>query len=260
MFIDTWIPNLGLFLADKATLQTSQWLNDNIIHAAQQLLKRTFAGMEGLKSPQLGNNLTFKHISTRSRYLQVLHINGNHWICVSNIGLYSQEPVTDRTFIYDSFVPDNIECQTKLQICSFVRPSSSSFRFEMMNIMVQQNTFDCGLFAIANMTEVAYGGHPGRCVWDTNKLREHLIACLEEQYLVPFPKLKERRVPFSGAVKHSVKEDIHCVCRMPYDNVSKMIRCSSCHIWFHCDCINMEDVTQYSRKKWTCRKCLDMFH
>ena len=129
-----------------------------------------------------------------------------------------------------------------------------------MNIMVQHNTFDCGLFAVANMTEIAHSGHPGKCVWDTNKLREHLIASLDEQCLVPFPRLKERRVPFSGAVKHSIKEDIHCVCRMPYDNISEMIRCSCCHIWFHCDCINMEDVTQYSRKKWSCRKCLDVFH
>ena len=71
-------------------------------------------------SPQLGKNMKFKRISTRSRYLQVLHVNWNHWICVSNVGLHSQEPVTDRAFIYDSFVPDNIECQTKHQICSFV--------------------------------------------------------------------------------------------------------------------------------------------
>ena len=99
---------MGLLLADKATLQTSQWLNDNIINAAQQLLKQTFANMEGQMSPQLGKNMKFKRISTCSRYLQVLHVNGNHWICVSNIGLHSQEPVTDRAFIYDSFVPDNI--------------------------------------------------------------------------------------------------------------------------------------------------------
>ena len=112
-------------------------------------------------SPQLGKNMKFKRISTRSRYLQVLHVNGNHWICVSNIGLHSQEPVTDRALIYDSFVLDNIECQMKHQIYLFVRPSSSSFRFKIMNIMVQHNTFDCGLFAVANMTEIAYSGHLG---------------------------------------------------------------------------------------------------
>ena len=77
--------------------------------------------------------------------------------------------------------------------------------------MVQHNTFDCGLFEVADMTEIAYSGHPGKCVWDTNKLREHLIACLDEQCLVPFPRLKERRVPFSGAVKHSTRRYTLCL-------------------------------------------------
>lgn len=29
-----------------------------------------------------------------------------------------------------------------------------------MNIIAQLNKFDCGLFAVTNMTEIAYGDHP----------------------------------------------------------------------------------------------------
>ena len=255
-----WVPKLGLPLEDKTILQSSQWLNDNIVHAAHQLLKQSFTAIEGLRSPQLGRSLSFKHISSQKKYLQILHVDGNHWIGVSNIGLYSQEPVSKKAFVYDSLVQENMASNTKQQICSFVRPSSKSFRFEIMNIMAQQNSSDCGLFAIANITELAYGGHPGRCLWDKTKLRGHLLTCLEQNRIMPFPKLKERRVPFSGAVKYSIKEDIHCICRMPYDNVSDMICCCHCLVWFHCSCISIEDVTEYSKKKWICTKCQDLFN
>ena len=251
---------MGLLFSDKTVLQSSDWINDNIIYAAQKLLRKEFPDIEGLKSPLLGTSLAFKCIPHNSKYIQILHVNGNHWICVSNIGLLSREPVKDRTFVYDSFVSKSIECHTKLQICSFVQPSNKLFRFEIMNIMVQPNTFDCGLFAVANMIEIAFGGHPGKCVWDTKQFRPHLIACLEEEHLVPFPKLKERRVPFSRAVQYLIEEKIYCDCRMPFDQVSEMICCKHCNSWYHCDCIGMENVAEYSRRKWICKKCISVFH
>ena len=36
---NTWIADLNLFLSDKHVLETLEWLNDNIIYAAQSLLK-----------------------------------------------------------------------------------------------------------------------------------------------------------------------------------------------------------------------------
>ena len=77
-------------------------------------------------------------------------------------------------------------------------------------------------------------------MWNTNKLREYLIVCLEEEHLVPFPKLNERRIPFSGTVKYSIEEEMCCKCRMPSDNVSEMISCSSCCSLYHYDCIGIE--------------------
>ena len=81
-----------------------------------------------------------------------------------------------------------------------------------MNIMAQPNSYDCGLFAIANATGLR---NPAKCVWDTKKMRSHLIQCLVKDKMECFPILRERRVPFGGAVKVSLEEDIHCNCRMP---------------------------------------------
>lgn len=69
-----------------------------------------------------------------------------------------------------------------------------------------------------------------------------------------FPILRER-VPFSGAVKVSLVEDIHCDCRMPYDNSMDMIQCASCLTWFHSICVSISDVEDYVEKNWRCVKC-----
>ena len=45
-------------------------------------------------------------------------------------------------------------------------------------------------------------------------MRQHLISCLENQKMERFPVLKERRIPFDGAVIFSVEEDIFCICRI----------------------------------------------
>lgn len=83
-----WIESLGLFEHDRHVLLSTQWLNDNIISAAQELLKLSVPdGLEigGLQSPQCGRHLKFKPVVPREKYIQVLHVDDNHWITVSNI-------------------------------------------------------------------------------------------------------------------------------------------------------------------------------
>ena len=54
---DYWIEKLGLFENDRNVLLSSQWLNDNIIYVAQQLMKMSVPDgttIGGLQSPQCG--------------------------------------------------------------------------------------------------------------------------------------------------------------------------------------------------------------
>jgi len=46
---------------------------------------------------------------------------------------------------------------------------------------------DCGLFAIAFATALAYGEQPGHCLLDHNKMREHLLKPLQEGEMTPLP-------------------------------------------------------------------------
>ena len=48
-----------LTLADKNILQPGGWLNDKHIHAAQQLLKMQYPGVQGLQDPLLQSTHTF---------------------------------------------------------------------------------------------------------------------------------------------------------------------------------------------------------
>ncbi len=131
-----------------------------------------------------------------------------------------------------------------------MRPLANSFIFDILNITPQPNSYDCGVIAIANATELLFGNNPEKCVWDVSKMREHLIQCFQQQKINRFPILRERRIPFGHSVKNFVIEDIHCTCRMPEDHSKSMIECSMCKKWFHGSCIGLEGLENYTDKKW----------
>jgi len=56
-----------------------------------------------------------------------------------------------------------------------------------MDVALQTNGNDCGLNAIANAIAEASGIDPCTQDYNTELMRGYLIACLEKQYLKPFP-------------------------------------------------------------------------
>ena len=212
--------------------------------------------MCGLQVTLCGQNLSFDVVPLNKKYIQILHINGNHWVNVSNMSTYSDRGERDRVLNLDSMISRKIGLDLKKQVCSFARPLTDTFRFDIINIMPQSNGLDCGLYAIGNATEILHGYNPIQCEYDTGVMRKHLIKCLEEGEIEQFPKMRVRRVRFGCAVKHSEEEAIHCICRMPYDQTSgDMIKCTMCHMWFHATCVNIACVNDFRYKKWFCSKC-----
>ena len=63
----------------------------------------------------------------------------------------------------------------------------------------QRNSKDCGLFAIANITEFCFtnfkGIDSGRspCIYEQELMRKHLLECLETQNMAPFSKRNRKR-------------------------------------------------------------------
>ena len=81
----TIIDDIHLYDSDKMILESREWLNDRLIHAAQQLLLSKFPHISGLQSPILQCTRTFE-IHREKEFIQCLNQGGNHWIMVSSIG------------------------------------------------------------------------------------------------------------------------------------------------------------------------------
>ena len=143
------------------------------------------------------------------------------------------------------------------QVCCLVRPKGDSYRFDIMNVQSQKSSSDCGIFAIANATELAYGRDPIHCQWKAEVLRRHLITCLEDKTITQFPLEKERRTTMSNRIHKSHEEDIHCTCRMPYDKQRDMICCENGNHWYHKDCEGLDPDCDYTSVKWKCSVCVN---
>ena len=120
------------------------------------------------------------------------------------------------------------------------------------NVYMQTNGNDCGLYAIANATALAFGRDPSKEQYIPNKLREHLIQCLENKEMRPFPAAKgtsKRR----KAIKKIENLQLYCVCKMP-DTHTNYFLCDQCSDEYHPDCLGL-DILQHKDRSFICPAC-----
>ena len=58
-------------------------------------------------------------------------------------------------------------------------------------VQKQSDGYNCGPFAIAYAAEVLDGKSPIDARFDVSKMRDHVMLCLENKVLTPFPKVTE---------------------------------------------------------------------
>ena len=250
-----WVPSLGLLLSDRQILTSKTgWLTDTIINGAQILLKsysEEQKNLQGFQNTLLGQKYLFSVFATDSRpFVQILHINNNHWITATDVGC---EP--GNVYIYDS-MHQYITLNCKKQICSFLKPKQKVLNFCLINMQSQTDSSSCGLFAIAVATALTYGIDPSCCNWEVSKMRQHLLLSLENQKLEKFPTHKEeRRVCPGSKITKKIKEQIFCKCRSPIDPRLGMIQCVQCKELYHLSCCDIS-VPPRSGASWTCTECM----
>ena len=59
-------------------------------------------------------------------------------------------------------------------------------------VQKQNDGYNCGLFAIAFAAVILDGKSPEDAYFDVSKMRHHLIYCLQNETLMPFPKVDKR--------------------------------------------------------------------
>ena len=174
----------GLTEKDRSTLTQNGWLTDNIINAAQGLLKRQFPHINGLQEVGLCRTLFFA-IQTEE-FIQVLHNGHDHWVTVSTIGCKAGE-----INAFDS-LPPALTSSKMNQIAALLATPKDAIKVKYIDTQMQSGSSDCGIFAVAFATALANGEAPGAIHFNQPKMRRHLVNCLESRFLSAFPVMRKR--------------------------------------------------------------------
>ena len=238
-----WIPDLNVTKEDRKILLSSVgWLTDNIVNAAQTVLKAAFPALPGLQDVTRGMLLSYD--IEGGEFVQILNNRRGHWITISTIG--SPHPTVS---VYDSMFR-SAGTHVKAQVASLIHTQASDIVLDFMTVQMQSGGADCGLFAIANATALAFGDEPpGKFMYDQEKMRHHLWQCLEKRKMT-----KLRRLPRSVVTREPFH--VYCICRMPeiFHNEC-WVECSKCKEWYHDTCISIPDSALCRSAVWHCMLC-----
>ena len=78
----------------------------------------------------------------------------------------------------------------------------------------QNNSDDCGLYAIANAIAEVFGTDPTMQEYDTELMRGHLLHCMEQNEMSPFPA-RSRKSSFANGVRYWAYIKVFCSCQTP---------------------------------------------
>ncbi len=161
--------------SDKENILNEKKLDDRHITIAQNILKEQFPEMGGLRSPLFQ---TRKPPTESDDKIQIIHSRGDHWIVAASV--FAAKGVV---FVYDS-VFRTIDRATK-NIIAKLFPTSTMIKQVQINRQIGGK--DCGVFAIAIATALAFNQNPALIKFDQPSMRAHLVACFEKGQLSPFP-------------------------------------------------------------------------
>ena len=159
-------------------------------------------------------------------------------------------------YVLDSLKSNKtLNSNIQLQLSQMYSGGKNSLNIIVPDVQRQNNSSDCGVFAIAFLTEFLYCGFEfnyNQCRFEPTLMRRHLLKCLEERIFSPFPKVKKMpKMPVSEPKINKIK--LYCTCNLP-EMIDDMILCGSntCKIkWFHKSCVNYENEIE-----WKCSNCL----
>ena len=236
---------------DVSSIKNGEMLTDNAINIAQNILHHQYPLIGGLEDTVLGPCLNFS--VARGKFVQILHDGSLHWVCVSNVGCTEPGSVN----VYDSLNKGNIALHIKKQVASMLFHSHAMIKFHVKEVQQQENSVDCGVFAVAYATSILHGQNPEEMVYDTKKLRQYLLTCIRSEKITPFPLTSGK----PKSKKKTIKVKLFCSCRMPWDATDKalpdkqMAQCDSCKQWFHRSCEIIPELVFSTNCHWECKTC-----
>ena len=126
------------------------------------------------------------HIEILCLVVQILFVaERDHWVATS----YHQDEIR----LYDSKISPNLHDSLQEQIALIYKEAANGNTLTVKAIPIPQQTGgeDCGLFFIAYAYHAALGEDLLGITFDQSKMHDHLIACLNQKCLKPFPLQNE---------------------------------------------------------------------
>ena len=176
---NTWVKvkDISLTNNDKNLLVHGEKLTDKHMNLAHRILKLNFPNINGLRLTLLQDKA---HKEPTDNALQIFHTGDDHWVCATTIGTSGK-----KVLVYDSAYTrwdDAAVCLLKRQF----RCSASNITI-VKGVQKQLGDKECGLYAIANATSVAFGKDPSKMAYQESVMREHLYQCFSRETLEVFP-------------------------------------------------------------------------
>ena len=247
-------PALGLGSHDRLRLVDGLWLSEKHIRAANTLLKSAYPNQAGLFDTV---NLlqTASHSATydSSLFVQILHINSCHWVCVSNNNC---APAT--VDVFDSMLSVSSKVLEK-QVAAVARCREQELTIRYIDVQQQEGGEECGLFAVAFARHLCSGGDPHTLALEQAAMCDHFAQCLEDGELLPFPHAHTGRL-LGRRRRRLERIKVYCMCRLPWDKHDtargNLAQCRLCKEWFHQQCAAIsETVFLDTTVGWQCSSC-----
>lgn len=211
--------------SDKAVIENGEWLNHVILDAVQMLLHNQFPHLGRLYSS--GKHAYLRHPSRlpnsnhpRAIELQIHHCGRNerqHW----NVSYALPTFDKDEVHVIDSMFQDISVYQKHSLLTAYAADDCEFLKVTILQSQEQQGGQDCGLFAAAYATEIAFGNKdPNFCMFDQPTMRSHLVSCLEAKKMSPFPKIPTGVFLLETTVNIPMTEEAH-EARYPNRNDDK---------------------------------------
>lgn len=167
---------IRLTTADKQIISSGRKLNDLHINFAHHILKHKFPSLKGLQNTLYQSKKQPREEPTNK--LQIIHSRGDHWIVASTIN-----SVNNKVYVYDS-VYSSLDQETEAVVLNLFQ--GSLLPVQMAETQKQDGGCDCGLFAIAVATALAFHQDAKTLTFEQTLMRPHLIQCFEKRELTPF--------------------------------------------------------------------------
>ena len=169
--------------------------------------------------------------------IQIHHNGALHWIC-------SRIDTNQSVFVYDSLFHKHTTEEIDTQLALLYDKDKGNLSVTVVPVQQQRGPSDCGLFAAAVCTALAAGEDTTLLRRRQDKMRAHMIRCLESEIVTPFPTIQSQRLRSKIIlnVEHRFVVKLWCYCRLPTYSYKFMLECQQCKGWCHKPCIGLRDT------------------